>query len=106
MFSPSAKIGSSAARERLVRARAAEEAGVLFARDGIAAVRTIQSELRTLPSAEERRYHRLVMLEIERLDRVRRNSAGGTAVALWKPRAFNLAGLARLLGFAGRRPRR
>jgi hypothetical protein len=74
LFTPDANLFSRAEQERLFRRRAVEEAGVLFAQRGAEAAAFVARELRAQElTAEERRYHRLVILELERLDRQRRH---------------------------------
>lgn len=72
-FNLDARLTSQAAHERLFRARVLEEAQSLFMRDGVGAVSFVQRELRQPGlDAGERRYRRLVVVEIERLDRDQR----------------------------------
>ena len=98
---------SGAAIERELRAEATAEAAALFQERGASAVDFLTHRL-TRPgvSADDRRRDRLARLEVERLDRERRNGPMTTALSVWKPPLFSLAGLASLVGLSLRRRRR
>ncbi|MGY2736112.1 hypothetical protein [Sphingomonas sp. UYP23] len=74
MFSLDAQISSAAEQDRLLRQLAVEEGATLFLREGIGAIATVRSELRAADSLAERRYLRLVVVELERLDRQARRT--------------------------------
>ena len=95
MFNPHAKIGSRAAHERLLRDRAIEEGGALFRRlGGEEALRSVSAGLLDpSKSADERRYQRLMIVELERLDRIRRYGPPTHALTVWKPPLFSMARL-------------
>ena len=106
MFNPKAKIGSRAEHDRLLRLHAIEEAGALFRRHGGEAIRLASAGLvDQTKSADERRYDRLMIVEIERLDRLQRHGPS-TALAVRKPPLVSRAGIAALFGALGRRKRR
>ncbi|MDB5738544.1 MAG: hypothetical protein JWO65_2212 [Sphingomonas bacterium] len=99
MFSPRARISSKAEHDRLLQLRAVEEAGTLFLQLGVGEVHRLTAGLTDMTkTADERRYIRLMILEIERLDRERRRKPGSTALVIFKPSLFSRAGLARLFG--------
>ena len=107
MFNPKAKIGSRAEHDRLLRLHAIEEAGALFRRHGGAAIRLASASLTDQSkTADERRYDRLMIVELERLDRLQRHGPSTTALAVWKPPLLSPAGLAALFGGLTRRKRR
>lgn len=108
MFNPNAKIGSRAEHDRLLRLHAIEEAGALFRRHGGSAIRLASAGLvDQSKSADERRYDRLMIVELERLDRLQRHGPPSTALAAWKPPLASRAGLAALFGgWMRRKPRR
>jgi len=108
MFNPKAKISSRAEHDRLLRLHAIEEAGALFRRHGSAAIRTASAGLiDRSKTADERRYDRLMIVELERLDRLQRQGPTSTMLAVWKPPLISRAGIASLIGtlFGGRRLR-
>lgn len=74
MFSLDAQITSAAEQDRVVRQRAVKEGAALFLREGIGAIVTVRRELRTANSLAERRSLRLVIVELERLDRQERRA--------------------------------
>jgi hypothetical protein len=95
MFNPHAKINSPAAHERLLRIRATEEAASLFRRlGGEAAIRLASADLLDQSkTAEERRHNRLMIVELERLDRIERYGPPSQAPVVWKPPLFSMARL-------------
>jgi hypothetical protein len=94
-----ARIGSVAARESELRAAAAADAAILYREHGEGAVALLTERMMRIDaSPEDRRRDRLARLEVERLDRTRRNGPWNNAVTLWKPPLFSVAGLKRLLG--------
>lgn len=102
-----AKIGSGAERERQLRTEAAAIALELFRERGASAVDLLTERMmQPGASAEDRRRDRLARLEVERLDRERRNGSSSRALTVWKPPLFSLAGLAGLLGIKLRPGRR
>lgn len=104
MFNPHAKIGSKAAHDRLLRDRAIEEGATLFRKlGGDAAIRLVsEGLLDRSKSADERRHDRLMIVELERLDRIQRHGPPSYALAVWKPPLFSIARLKTFFG--GRRP--
>jgi hypothetical protein len=111
MFNPQAKISSRAEHDRLLRLHAIEEAGALFRRHGGEAIRLASAGLvDPAKTADERRYDRLMIVELERLDRLQRYGPPPMSLAVWKPPLVSRAGLAALvdalIGRRGRRPRR
>ena len=79
-------IVSQTEHERLFRNRVLEEASLLFAQHGQAALDIVRKEARSSKiEPEQRRYHRLIQVEIERLDRLERNGASFSAVLLVTP---------------------
>jgi len=107
MFNPQAKISSRAEHDRLLRLHAIDEAGALFRKHGGEAV-AIASVGLLDPSktAEERRYDRLMIVEIERLDRLRLYGPSSTTLAIWKPPLFSRAWFGALLRSKRGRPLR
>jgi hypothetical protein len=106
MFNPKAKISSRAEHDRLLRINAIDEAGALFRRHGSAAIRLASVGLiDRSKTADERRYDRLMIVELERLDRLQRHGPPTTVLTSWKPPLLSRAGLAALLGglIGGRR---
>ena len=76
----------------MLRERAVEEAATLFHTHGVDAVDMITAGLiGGDKDANERRHDRLVIVEIERLDRLRRNGSPATALVVWKPPLLSLA---------------
>jgi hypothetical protein len=103
MFSPRARISSKAEHDRLLQRRSVEEAGTLFVQRGVEEVYRLSAGLTDMAkTADERRYIRLMIVEIERLDRERRRKPGSTALVVFKPPLFSRAGLARLFGIRTR----
>lgn len=101
-----ARIGSVAAREQALRDAATADAAELYREHGASAVDLLtERALRPESSADDRRRDRLARLEVERLDRIARNGPPSTALAVWKPPLFSVAGLKLLLGL-GRKPRK
>ena len=99
MFNPKAKIISRAEHDRLLRLHAIEEAGALFRRHGGDAIRLASAGLiDKAKTADERRYDRLMIVELERLDRLQRYGPSTTTLAVWKPPLVSRAGLAALFG--------
>jgi hypothetical protein len=93
------RISSSATRERVLREAAAQEAAELFSRHGSDAVTLLSDRLTDQSrSAEERRADRLALLEVERLDRRRRQSSSPQALVVWKPPVLSKAWFANLFG--------
>ena len=106
MFNPRARISSKAEHDRLLRERANEEAATLFQTHGVDAVAMVTDGLiGGAKDADERRHDRLVILEIERLDRLRRNGSPASALVVWKPPLLSLARLRHFLR-GKRAPRR
>jgi hypothetical protein len=92
-------ISSAAQRERELRDTANQEAAQLFARHGDAALGIVADRLVDQDrSPEQRRADRLTLLEVERLDRDRRQGSSSGALVMWKPPLFSLAGIAGLFG--------
>jgi hypothetical protein len=86
MLDQTTRIVSQAEQERLFRNRALEEASLLFAQHGRAASDLLRKDARSSKiGPEERRYHRLVQVEIERLDRLERNGASFSAALVVEP---------------------
>jgi hypothetical protein len=86
MLDLTTRIVSQTEQERLFRNRALEEASLLFAQKGRAALDLVRKEARSSKTGpEDRRYHRLVQVEIERLDRLERNGASFSAVLVVNP---------------------
>ncbi len=110
MFNPQAKINSRAEHDRLLRLHAIDEAGALFRKQGGDAIPQVSAGLTDQSkTADERRYDRLMIVELERLDRLRRHGPPSTALAVWKPPLFSRAGIAALfasLTGSKRRPMR
>lgn len=101
-----ATIGSVATRERELRSAATVQARALYREQGVRAVEFLTARIaRQDASPEERRRDRLARLEVERLDRTRRNGPS-TALVAWKPPLFSVEGIKRLLGFGRRSGRR
>jgi hypothetical protein len=99
-------ISTTAITERELRQRAIAEAADLFRADGPAAIQTVSARAKDQSKTiDQRRFDRLTLLELERLDRMEAAKRTSTALAPWTPAIFSLAGLASLLGIA-RRPRR
>lgn len=98
MLDLTTRIVSQAEQERLFRNRALEEAALLFAQNGREALDLVRREARSPKiGPEERRYHRLVHVEIERLDRLKRNGAAFSAALVMSPPRQR--GLGRLMRF-------
>jgi hypothetical protein len=94
MFKPQARISDRAVHDQLLHQRAIEEAGVLFRTHGVAAVEGVTAGLvDQTKTADERRYARLMIVEIERLDRLQRQGGPSTSLVVWKPPLFSLARL-------------
>lgn len=93
MFNPRARISSRAEHDRLLRDRAVAEAAALFRVHGADAIYAVSlSLIEERKNADERRHDRLVIVELERLDRLHRNGAGSaTALVVWKPPLFSMA---------------
>lgn len=90
MFSLDAQISSAAEQDRLLRQRAVEEGATLFLHEGVGAIATVRKEVRVAGSLAERRYLRLVIVELERLDRQTRRAVprfrptfGAPLMRLW-----------------------
>jgi hypothetical protein len=100
-------IGTTAKTERELRRRAITEAAELFRADGAAAVGAVlalaKDQSKTI---DERRFDRLTLLELERLDRLETERRASQALTLWKPALFSVAGIAALLGITTRLRRR
>jgi len=91
-------IGTTAKTERELRQRALAEAADMFRSDGSAAIQTVLDRAKDRSkSTDERRFDRLTLLEIERLDRTQTEKRASLALALWKPALFSIAGIAALL---------
>ncbi len=99
-----ARIGAKALRDRAPIDLARSNAKILFEAHGANALAVISAHVRD-PSLgrEQRRYFRLLIGELERLDRHHRSGKGSSYLILWKPRFFR--GIARFLARIGR-PRR
>lgn len=99
----SRRISDSAARERQLRDAANEEAAALFERHGDGAVAILSDRLVDQSrSPEQRRADRLALLEVERLDRQRRQGASAqTALVVWRPSMWTR--VAQFLGIKTRR---
>lgn len=74
MFSLDAQISSAAEQDRFLRQRAVEEGATLFRREAADAIAIVRGELRAAESLAERRYLRLVVVELERLARQARQT--------------------------------
>lgn len=97
-------ISDSAQRERELREAAVEEAAQLFTRHGSNAVALLSDRLIDQSrSPEQRRADRLALLEVERLDRDRRQGSSGTALVVWRAPLLSWAGLKALFGIRRRR---
>jgi hypothetical protein len=100
MFNPDAKISSRAEHDRLLRLHAIDEAGAIFRKYGVAAIEIVSAGLvDQSKTADERRYDRLMIVELERLDRLQRHGPPSTGIVPWKPPLFSRAGIAALFGF-------
>jgi len=91
------KISVAAIQERAASADAVVEAAHLFRERGAATIDEVSERLldRELP-AGRRRYDRLVLLELERLDREARKGAPVYWMTVWKPPVFSRAWFKRL----------
>jgi hypothetical protein len=105
MFNPNARISSKAEHDRLLRLHAIEEAGALFRKHGDAAIAIVSvGRLDQSKTAEERRYDRLIIVELERLERVQRNAMVPMVMPAREPRRIGRARIAALLAWlTGRR---
>ena len=107
MLSSPAMITTTAKTERELRQRALTQAAELFRAEGSAAIAVVLARAKDRSkTVDERRFDRLTLLEIERLDRVRVAGRASNALALWKPARFSLAGIAALFGIGKRRSKR
>jgi hypothetical protein len=94
MFNPRARISDKAAHDKLLRDRAIEEAGALFRSYGASAIDEVSAGLTDLSKTlDERRHARLMIVELERLDRLQRQGPPATSLVVWKPPLFSLAWL-------------
>jgi hypothetical protein len=99
MFRPSARISDKAVHDRLLRDRAVEEAETMFRTYGMAAIEMVASGLTDQSKTpDERRHARLMIVELERLDRQQRRGSAGTGLVVWKPPVLSLAWFRGLLG--------
>jgi hypothetical protein len=100
-------IGTTAKTERELRARAVAEAADLFRADGPDAIEAVSARAKDRSKTmDERRFDRLTLLEIERLDRLQTEHRASQALTLWRPALFSLAGIAALIGLSKRSRRR
>lgn len=91
------KISDRALQERAAAKGAAEEAEKLFSARGAYAIDDVSDRLLDQQRPpEQRRYDRLVLLELERLDREARKGAPRYWVTVWKPPMFSKAWFKRL----------
>lgn len=98
MFNPKARISSRAEHDRLLRERALEEASALFHAHGAVAIAMVSNSLiGGTKDADERRHDRLVIVELERLDRLRRKGPPSTSLVVFRPALFGFARLAALM---------
>ena len=98
MFNLGARISDKAAHDKLLRDRAIEEAGTLFRAYGAAAIGEVSAGLTDQKkTSDERRQTRLMIVELERLDRLQRQGPRTTDLVVWKPPLFSLARLRSLL---------
>ena len=99
-------IGTTAKTERELRERAVVEATDLFRAEGPGAIPAVLARAKDqAKTIDERRFDRLTLLELERLDRLQNEKRASNALALWKPALFSLAGIAALFRMV-RRSRR
>jgi hypothetical protein len=100
-------IGTTAKTERELRQRAIAEAAELFRADGHHAIEAVTARAKDRSkTVDERRFDRLTLLEVERLDRLQTERRASQALTIWKPALFSLAGFAALLGLTRRARRR
>jgi hypothetical protein len=86
--------GKFALQDRMLREKAAEDAGVLFRTHGAPAGDIVWASLKNpAKSLDERRHARLMIVEIERLDRLGRQAVGSTSLVVWKQPLFSLTRL-------------
>jgi hypothetical protein len=96
------RISTAAEQERQLRDTAIGEAAELFARHGSHAAAIVSDRLVDQSrTPEQRRADRLALLEVERLDRTRRQGPSNTALVVWKPSVWSR--IASLFGVKARR---
>jgi hypothetical protein len=99
MFNIRKNSSQEALHERLLRDNALREAHALFESMGADAIDQVTDRLRKLgESADERRHERLIIVELERLERLERKGPAIGTLVIWKPPLLSLATLRRLLG--------
>lgn len=96
-------IETTAKTERELRQRAIMQATEMFRADGAAAIPAVLALAKDRSKTiDERRFDRLTLLELERLDRLDTERRASQALTLWKPALFSVAGLAALFGITRR----
>jgi len=99
-------IGTTAKTERELRQRALRLAAEMFRADGPAAIPAVLALAKDRSKTiDERRFDRLTLLELERLDRLETERSAAAALAPWKPALVSVAGLAALVGITLRSKR-
>ena len=92
------KISNRAIQERAAAKNAVAEAEELFRTKGAYAIDDVSDRLTDQDrAADKRRHDRLVLLELERLDREARKGVPKYWVTVWKPPVFSKAWFKRLL---------
>ena len=85
-------INTTAKTERELRQRAVAEASDLFRANGSSAIETVLAQAKDQSKTiDQRRFDRLTLLELERLDRMQAAKRASNALALWTPAIFSLA---------------
>jgi hypothetical protein len=106
MVNTRTRISAKAIDDRLVHQNAIQDAADLFRDYGVGAIDLIiDGLLDQTKSAADRRHGRLMITELERLDRLQRQgqSNGSQQLVVWKPPLFSLA---TIRSFFRRKPRR
>jgi hypothetical protein len=88
------RISAQALDERLLQQTAIEDAAGLFRAYGVAAIDIVNDGLLDQSKTPAgRRHDRLMIIELERLDRLQRQGPRAGQIIVWKPPLFSLATL-------------
>ncbi|MGI4733007.1 MAG: hypothetical protein ACRYFW_14855 [Janthinobacterium lividum] len=100
-------VKTDAVAEKALRNHALADAATMFELHGGAAIGVLTQRIHDPElSVDERRHCRLTRVEVERLDRARRNARNPNPLTVWKPPLFSWAGIAARLGLRQKERRR
>ena len=90
----------SARQDRIVSERAKSNASLIYSRCGDRSLKAASAySWDHSESRDQRRYARLLRLEIERLNRRYRRNARHNDIVLWRPRLFSIAWFMKRFGW-------